>query len=115
MSSDGVPTIATLTTKVQELNRAIRALEVDLATKGEEAADAEGAYRAQYAYQLRQQREAGSTVAEAEAYAKAEVAVLSRARDVKAHEVKVIFEKIEDRRGERASLHRLIDAVGGGS
>lgn len=115
MSDNGVPTIATLTTKVQELNRAIRALEADLEKRGEEAAEAEGAYRSQLAYRYRQHRDAGEPATAAETYARADVVVLSRDRDKSAHDVRVLLEKLENRRGERASLHRLIDAVGGGS
>ena len=110
---NGIPDLATLTRKVQELNRVIRRMEERLMEEGTEAADAEAAYRAQYAHHLRQQREQGTTVAEAEAYARAAVVVLSQDRDVKAHRVKVTFEEIQDRRDERVSLHRLMDAIGG--
>ena len=115
MTTDGVPTLPQLIEFVRALNRVIRGLEEQLATAGDEHADAEGAYRAQYAFKLRQHRQDNATVAEAEAYARAEVAVLDSARILADHRVRRLLETLEDRRGERASLNRLIDAIGGQS
>jgi chromosome segregation ATPase len=114
MSADGVPTIATLTTKVQELNRVIRALEEDLQKAGDEAADTESTYRSQLATVFRRLREEGRSATESETLARGQVVSYSRDRDAKAHKVKVLFEKIEDRRQEKASLHALLRVIGGG-
>jgi chromosome segregation ATPase len=97
------------TEALRSITAQIRDLEKQLRTAIDERADAEGAYRSQYAYRLREHREAGSTVAEAEAYARADVVVLSRARDSSEYRIRELLERLEDRRGERHSLHRLID------
>ena len=93
----------------RNMSTTIRALERELGAAMNEHADAEAGYRAQYAFKLRANREAGSTVAESEAYARAECAVLDQARIRAEHKVREVLEKLEDRRGERDSLHRLID------
>jgi chromosome segregation ATPase len=96
-------------TALRSITDQIRRLEDELATAIEERANAEGAYRHTYAAKLRGHREAGTTVAEAEAYARADVAVLSRDRDRAEYRIRELLERLEDRRGERHSLHRLVD------
>lgn len=107
------PDLAALIEGTRAISRVIRDLEDKLHTAGETHADAEGAYRAQYGHKLRENRTNGATVAEAEAYARAACAVLERDRIKADHDFREILERLEDRRGERASLNRLIDALGG--
>jgi len=110
MSDDnGIPSAATLVSKVQELNRVIRGLEEDLASKLTERADGEATVRSQFAYRYRLARDEGLSVADSETRARAETVVLSNERDKADGAVTVILAKLEDRRGERHSLHRLID------
>jgi len=109
MSENGVLTYDQAVDAMRSITGQIRRLEQELAKAHEQAADAEGAYRSQFAYQLRQQREAGATVAEAEAYARADCAVLDRDRRRAEGAIREVLEKLEDRRGERHSLHRLVD------
>lgn len=95
----------------------IRKLEDQLDSAIAEHADAEAGYRSQYAFQLRKYRDEGKTVAEAEATARAEVAVLDRDRIKAEHRIKSVLERLEDRRGERASLNALVrwaSRIGGG-
>lgn len=87
----------------------IRAAEQKLRAQITEAADAEGVYRKQLALASRKARETGATVAEAETQARAQTAPLARDRDVAQGSVRACLEELEDRRGERATLHRLID------
>jgi len=115
MSADGaIPTIGELTAKVRELNRAIRALETELARAGETAADAEAVYRQSLAEAIKRLRSEGRSATESDSVARGEVAALSRDRDLWGYRVRLLYERIEDRRGERASLHRLLDVVGAG-
>jgi hypothetical protein len=93
----------------RNLTATIRRLEGELGQAMNVHADAAGAFHAQFAHNLREQREAGATVEEAKAYARAQCAVLDRDRIRAEWKVKELLEKLEDRRGERHSLHRLID------
>jgi len=106
-----VPTVATLTVKVQELNRAIRALEEDLARAGEDAASAEAVYRHGLAEAIKRLRAEGRSATESDSLARGEVVVLSRDRDLSSYRVRLLYERLEDRRGERASLHALLRVV----
>jgi hypothetical protein len=94
---------------IREIARQIRTLEQELQEVGERRADAEATYRVALAGTMRKHRENGATVAEAEAFARADAAVLARARDRAELQIREILEKLEDRRGERHGLHRLID------
>lgn len=107
--TNGLLTYEKAVEAARSMSTTIRALEGELSKAMDEHADAEAGYRAQYAFKLRANREAGATVAEAEAYAKAECAVFEQARIRANHRVSEVLEKLEDRRGERHSLHRLID------
>lgn len=93
----------------RNLTGTIRRLEGELRGAMGAHADAEGAFHAQYAHKLREHREAGATVEEAKAYARAACAVLDRDRIAAEHRIRETLEKLEDRRGERHSLHRLMD------
>jgi hypothetical protein len=94
---------------VRKLGQQLRALEAELDKVGSEHADAEGAYRVLFANAMRRHRKDGATVAEAEAFAKADAASLARARDRSESRIRELLEQLEDRRGERHSLHRLMD------
>jgi len=86
----------------------IRDAEKDLDAKIEAAADAEAAYRRAVAGKLDEHREAGLSVEHALARARADVFLLSRERDAAQGAVRAAHEVLEDRRGERESLHRLV-------
>ena len=72
------------------------------------AADAEATYRRAVASKLDEHREAGLSVEHANAKARADCYVLSRERDFASGMVRKALEVLEDRRGERESLHRLV-------
>jgi hypothetical protein len=107
--SDDMLTYPQAVEAARKLSATIRDTERRLTQAMDDHADAEAAYRAQYAHKLREQRQDGVTVAEAEAYARAACALLDRDRIRTEHRVREILEQLEDRRGERHSLHRLID------
>jgi hypothetical protein len=94
---------------VRSISGQIRRLEDEISVAMGEHADAEAGYRAQYANKLREHRQAGATVAESEAFARAACTVPDRERIQAEHKVRELLERLEDRRGERHSLHRLMD------
>jgi hypothetical protein len=75
----------------------------------EQAAEAEATYRRVLAKTMRQLRAEGMPIGLAETCAKGDVADFSRDRDRAAGDLRLALETIENRRGERASLHRLIE------
>jgi hypothetical protein len=75
----------------------------------EKAADAESAYRKGLAQSFVRHRADGKGAGEAELLAKGDVADLTRARDINSGMVRACLEELEDRRGDRASLHRLVE------
>jgi len=109
MSDNGTLSYEKAVDAARSITAQIRRLEDEIAVAMTEHAEAEAGYRAQYAHKLREHREAGATVAESEAFAHAACAVLNRDRIKAEHRVRELLERLEDRRGERHSLHRLID------
>lgn len=75
----------------------------------ERAADAEAAYRAGVAQAYTTLRADGKGAGEADTLAKGQCAPLSRERDIAQGLVRACLEELENRRGDRASLHRLVE------
>jgi hypothetical protein len=94
---------------VRKAKDALRALEAELRVAIDEAADAEGVHRHALSTALRSRRADGLAQDEAMTHARADVA--PQLRDHKRAEARVaeLHERIANRRGERESLHRLID------
>lgn len=95
--------------QLQDITRQARAAEDDYRVAVELAADAENVYRHEFAVAFRRLRGEGHAVAESETLARAECAVVRRDRDVAAGGVRLALERIENRRGERASWHRIVE------
>jgi chromosome segregation ATPase len=91
----------------------IRDAERDYDRAVEEAADAEAIYRKSLAERFRAQREGGAAVEAAMTQARGECFNLSRERDLAVGRVRKALEALENRRGDRASLHKLVDWSGG--
>ena len=72
-------------------------------------ADAEAAYRSALAQAYTRHRADGKGAGEADVLAKGDCASLSRERDIAAGMVRAALESLENRRGDRASLHRLVE------
>ncbi len=95
----------------------IRAAEDALEQQIDKAAKAEGEYRRQVARKIISYRKSESPVGkaigatEAELLAKGsdEVLAYSQIRDIERDMVKHAFAVLEDRRGDRASLHKIVD------
>jgi hypothetical protein len=109
MSDNGMLSYEKAVEAARSITGQIRRLEDEITQAMSEHADAEAGFRAQYALKLREHRETGATVAESEAFAHAACAVLNRDRIKAEHRVRDLLERLEDRRGERHSLHRLMD------
>lgn len=88
--------------------RVVRAAEAALDEAINTSADAEATYRRAIAGKIDEHREAGLSVEHAVAKARADVFVLSRERDVARDRIRKALETIENRRGERESLLRLV-------
>jgi len=102
---------------LRSITAQIRRLEDELAAAITEHADSEAAYRSQFAFQLRKHRDEGLAMEHAVAAARAEISVLDRDRIKAEHRIKLTLERLEDRRGERASLNALVrwaSRAGGG-
>jgi hypothetical protein len=78
-------------------------------TQVERLADAEAAYRKGLAQAYVRHRADGKGAGEADVLSKGDCADLSRERDIAAGMVRAALEALENRRGDRASLHRLAD------
>jgi hypothetical protein len=91
----------------------IRAAEDQLETQIKDAAEAEAEYRKALARKIIDLRTGekpkGATEAETLAKGSDAVAAYSQIRDVKRDMVKHAFAVLEDRRGDRASLHKVVD------
>jgi hypothetical protein len=94
--------------RLTEMAKRIRNAEAALDRAHEEAADAESVYRRALADALDRFREEGLAVEHALMRARAECFVLSGDRDKANGRVRHRLEVLEDRRGERESLHRLV-------
>lgn len=95
-------------TRMQRKAQDIREAETELDRAIESAADAEATYRRALAGRLDEYREQGLSVEHAMTKARADCYVLSRERDSAAGKQRKAHEVLEDRRGERESLHRLV-------
>jgi len=87
----------------------IRAKEKEFATAMSDASDAEALYRRSLADKYRAYRGEGKAVDESNTLARGDCFRLSRDRDKAMGKVRKIGEELEDRRGERVSLHRLVE------
>jgi chromosome segregation ATPase len=99
--------------RMQDMAQRIRSAERDYDRAIEEAADAEAIYRKSLAERFRALREGGAAVEAAMTQARGECFNLSRERDIAVGRVRKTLEALEDRRGDRASLHKLVDWSGG--
>jgi conjugal transfer/entry exclusion protein len=89
--------------------RAIRNAEGACKVASDNLATAEALYRQAFAKRVAELRTAGESATAAEARTRGEVAALSRERDQASGALKLAYEVLENRRGERQSLHRLVD------
>jgi hypothetical protein len=95
---------------VDSLKDELRALEDEHRTAGDDAAAAEADYRRQLAERYWFHRNTGEhSQGDAEQYARGDVIEASYARDRARARAENLAERLEDRRRELASLHRLIE------
>ena len=119
MSDATVPTMhepmsyAECEQRMQTMAQRIRDAEKALGTASEDAANAEAVYRKSLGERFAALRSEGVAVEAAKIQAHGELFNLSRERDIAAGRVRKALEVLEDRRGERASLHKLVDWSGG--
>lgn len=99
--------------RMQGAAQRIRDAERALETASEDAANAEAIYRKNLGERFGALRAEGVAVEAAKIQAHGELFNLSRERDIAAGRVRKALEVLEDRRGERASLHKLVDWSGG--
>lgn len=99
--------------RLQNMARRIRAAEDDLDRANEDAANAEAIYRKALGERFGELRRDGAAVEAAMTQARGELYTLSRERDIAAGKARKAHEVLEDRRGDRASLHKLVDWSGG--
>lgn len=116
MSDDGtVPTTLQPMTyrqaeeRMQGKAREIRNAEKKCDEASEDAAAAEAVYRKALGEVVKGLRDKGTAVEAAQTQARSELFRLSRERDIAIGRVRLAYERLEDRRGERASLHKLVD------
>ena len=91
----------------------IRDAEAEYLTAVEDAANAEGLYRRKLGERIKELRNEGQAQDAANTIARGELFNLSIERDKAVGAVRGKLEAIENRRGERASLHKLVDWSGG--
>lgn len=99
--------------RMQSMARRIRIAEKALAKANEDAATSEALYRKALGEKFKQLRAEGTAVEAAMTQARGELWQLSRERDIAAGRVRLRLEQLDNRRGERASLHKLVDWSGG--
>lgn len=99
--------------RMQDMAQRIRNAEKALDTANEDAANAEAVYRKSLGERFGTLRAEGVAVEAAKIQAHGELFKLSRERDIAAGRVRKALEVLEDRRGERVSLHKLVDWSGG--
>lgn len=83
----------------------------DLQDALERKADRERAYRKRLSTEFAKQRDAGSSVVEAEVHAKGAAADIAWRRDMADAVAKAAAHRIAELEGERASLRQLVDWV----
>lgn len=91
----------------------IRDAEDKLGIANEDAANAEALYRKALGERFAELRRDGAAVEAAMTQARGELYNLSRERDIAAGRARKALEVLDDRRGERVSLHKLVDWSGG--
>lgn len=99
--------------RMQGMAQRIRDAERAYETASEDAANAEAIYRKSLGERFRALREDGVAVEAAKIQAHGELFNLSRERDIAVGRVRKALEVLEDRRGDRVSLHKLVDWSGG--
>lgn len=97
---------------MREQGQVIRAVEEVYKLKTEEAADAEALYRKALGDKFATYRADGKGVEESMTLARRDVWNLERERTQAAGRARYELERLENRRGERASLHRLVEWSG---
>jgi hypothetical protein len=97
---------------MREQGQVIRAVEEAYKLKTEEAADAEALYRKAFGDKFAAYRADGKGVEESTTLARRDVWNLERERTQAAGRARYELERLENRRGERASLHRLVEWSG---
>jgi chromosome segregation ATPase len=99
--------------RMQGMAQRMRDAERAYETASEDAANAEAIYRKSLGERFAALRESGAAVEAAMTQARGELFNLSRERDIAVGRVRKTLEALEDRRGDRASLHKLVDWSGG--
>lgn len=94
---------------LDDLTAEVRELERDHHQAGENAAATEANYRRELAASYVAYRALGKAQAEADTMARGDCAKFSDERDRDRYAVTHVAELLENRRGERASLHKLVD------
>jgi hypothetical protein len=94
---------------MREASRHIRDAETRHKAQIEVAADAAKDYRKGLATAYVTRRAEGKGAGEAELLAKGDAADLERVKAIQEGMVKACLEELEDRRGDRASLHKLVE------
>lgn len=99
-------------TLLRESGQRIRAVEEDYKHATEDAADAEALYRKSLGDAFERYRKDGKGVEESMTLARRDTFQLAKERDRAAGKARYQLERLEDRRGERASAHRLAEWSG---
>lgn len=102
-------TYAESATALRDSSQRIRAVEETYKRAIEDASVAEALYRRTLGEKFGEYREKGMAVEAAMTQARADCWNLSRERDLANGTVRYELERLEDRRGDRASLHKLVE------
>jgi hypothetical protein len=94
--------------RLTRVTKMLRELEREHANAIVAAAESEAVYRHEVGTAIAKYRDQGLAVDDANARARADCFVLSKERDSAAGKVRTVLEKLENRRGERESLNRLV-------
>jgi hypothetical protein len=107
--SEGPMTYQRAEERMYALGQRIRAKETDYENAANDYADAEALYRKQLGERFGKYRGDGMAVEAAMTQARADCWNLSRERDRALAKSRKRLEELEDRRGDRVSLHRLVE------
>jgi hypothetical protein len=107
--SEGPMTYQRAEERMYALGQRIRAKETDYENAANDYADAEALYRKSLGEKFAQHRGDGMAVEAAMTQARADCWNLSRERDRALAKSRKRLEELEDRRGDRVSLHRLVE------
>jgi hypothetical protein len=99
-------------TSMREAGQRIRAVEDAYKLAISDAADADALYRKTVGDKFEEYRSGGKGVEESLVLARRDTWNLSRERDKAAGMVRYQLERLDDRRGERASIHKLVEWSG---